>query len=129
MSRIVVLLSALLVLAGCANTQPVYNVDHHPMPEAARNLPVDRIGELIVKAGEQRQWTFQRAGTGHLVATQIDGRYAAVIDIYFDQSNYSITKKSTSGFPEENGEIHRRYNNWIHYLEGDINAQLATAAP
>src|SRR5512147_2378249 len=121
MNRILALLVAALILTGCMPNQPLYNVDNHPIPAAARDLPVDRIGALIIEAGQKRNWTFEQAGTGHLVATQTNPKYTTVVDIYFDQSSYRITKKSTTGFSDRNGWISRRYNNWIHYLEGDID--------
>jgi hypothetical protein len=128
MNRVFALMVAALVLAGCS-TRPVYNVEDHPIPTAARNLPVDRIGALIVDAGHQRHWTFEEAGTGHLVATQKNGKTTAVVDIYFDQTSYRILKKSTSGLSDENGMINRHYNSWIHYLEDDIDERLRNATP
>jgi hypothetical protein len=127
MNRILALLVATLILAGCMPNQPLYNVDNHPIPAAAQDLPVDHIGALIIEAGQKRHWTFEQAGTGHLVATQADPKYTAVVDIYFDQKSYRITKKSTTGFSDRNGWISRRYNNWVHYLEGDIDERLSNA--
>ena len=72
MNRILALLVATLILARGTPNQPLYNVDDHPIPAAARDLPVDRIGQLIIEAGQKRNWTFEQAGTGHLVATQAD---------------------------------------------------------
>ncbi|HWA44261.1 MAG TPA: hypothetical protein VHA10_13700 [Hypericibacter adhaerens] len=129
MKRILALLVTVLALAGCMPNQPLYNVDDHPIPVAARQLPVDRIGALIVEAGQKRNWTFEQAGTGHLVATQTQPKYTAVVDIFFDQQGYKIVKKSTTGFSDQNGWISRRYNNWIHYLEGDIEERLSNASP
>jgi hypothetical protein len=129
MNKTLVLLVATFILASCASGQPVYNVDNHPMPAAARDLPTDRIGTLIIEAGKKREWTFQQAETGHLIAIHIKGQYAAVADIYFDQKSYRIQKKSTAGFSDQNGQISRHYNNWIHHLEGDIEAQLTAATP
>jgi hypothetical protein len=128
MNKIFALLVATFILAGCMPNQPLYNVEDHAIPTAARDLPVDRIGELIIEAGQKRNWTMEKAGTGHLVATQINDKYEAVVDIFFDQKSYRILKKSTEGFSDKNGWISRRYNNWIHYLEGDIDERLSTAA-
>lgn len=127
MNRILALLVAAVILASCSSTRPLYNVDDHPIPAAAQNLPLDRIGALIVEAGQKRNWAFQQAGPGHLIATQAVAKYIAVVDIYFDQKSYRIQKKSTTGLSDADGMIDRHYNNWIHYLENDIQAQLAKA--
>jgi hypothetical protein len=127
MNKFLGLLLAAFVLAGCMPNQPLYNVEDHAIPAAARGLPLDRIGDLIVEAGQKRNWTFEQAGMGHLVATQIVDPYKAVVDIYFDQNSYRILKKSTEGFSDRNGWISRRYNNWVHYLEGDIEEKLSNA--
>ena len=127
MKRILALLVAVGILAGCSSTRPIYNVDDHPIPAAAQDLPLDRIGALITEAGQKRNWAFQKAGAGHLVATQAEAGYIAVVDIYFDQKSYRIQKKSTTGLSDANGMIDRHYNNWVHYLENDIQAQLAKA--
>ena len=129
MNRAFALLVAAIMLASCSSNRPIYNVDDHPIPAAAQDLPLDRIGALIVEAGQKRNWAFQRAGAGHLVATQANGKYIAVVDIYFDQKSYRIQKKSTTGLSDADGMIDRHYNNWIHYLENDIQAQLAKATP
>jgi hypothetical protein len=128
MNKVFALMIAALIMASCSFSRPLYNVEDHPIPTAARNLPVERIGTLIIDAGHQRHWTFEEAGPGHLVATQKDRKTMAVVDIYFDQKSYRILKKSTSGLSDEDGMINRHYNSWIHYLEDDIDERLRNAA-
>lgn len=115
------------VLAGCAN-QPIYDVNNHPIPVAAQNLPLDRIETVIIQAGQSRTWKLQRVGIGHLIATQVGPKYSATVDIYFDQKNYRIIHNSTTGMKEQNGTVHSHYNFWIRNLEHDIEAYLVNAS-
>jgi hypothetical protein len=115
------------VLVGCAN-QPIYDVQNHPIPVTAQTMPLDRIEAVIVQAGQSRGWKFQRAGAGHLIAVQTDPKFSATIDIYFDQNNYRIIHKETTGMKEKDGTIHPHYNSWVRYLERDIETYLANAS-
>ena len=86
MKRIFLVAFAALALGACAyKSQPVYDVNK---PLAAQSLSLDRIESLIMEAGTPLNWKFQRAGAGHLVATQQQPKFAATVDIYFDQQNY-----------------------------------------
>lgn len=118
------LLAGLLV--GCAN-KPIYNVQDHPIPVAAQQLPLDRIEAVIVKAGQSRHWKFEHAGEGHLIATQVEPKHSATVDIYFNQRNFRIIHQATTGLKEKDGTVHRTYNRWIHNLETDIETYLANA--
>jgi hypothetical protein len=127
MKRLVVLGLLAGLLVGCAS-QPIYNVQNHPIPVVAQKLPLDRIETVIIQAGQSRNWKFQRAGEGHLIAVQDDPKYSATVDIYFDHRSYRIIKNSTTGMKEKDGTIHPHYNFWIRNLEHDIDTYLANAS-
>jgi hypothetical protein len=127
MKKFLVLALAVGLLAACAN-QPIYDVSNHPVPIAAQKLPLDRIEALIIQAGQSRNWKFQRADVGHLIATQTDPKFSATVDVYFDRNNYRIIHKATTGLKEKNGTIHPHYNSWIRYLERDIDTYLTNAS-
>ena len=127
MRRFIVLALLAGVLVGCAN-QPIYDVQYHPIPLAAQKMPLERIETVIIQAGQSRNWKFQRAGTGHLIAVQTDPKYSATVDVYFDQNSYRIIKSSTTGMKEKEGTVHPHYNFWIRNLERDIETYLANAS-
>lgn len=127
-NRALVLLLALLLVA-CTRGHPVYNVQNHPIPDNAQQLPLERIEALIVEAGKVRDWRMTHEGPGHLSAKHTDKRVAATVDIRFDQSSYSIDYRASSNLHAENGTIHQRYNMWIGNLESDIDAALYHAKP
>jgi len=125
MKRFIVLLVAAMLVSSCAyRHQPVYDVNK-PLPQAAQSLPLNEIERLIVAGGTFYQCQFQRAGDGHLVATQSQPKYSAIVDIYFTNLNYKITKQSTVGLADQGATIHSHYNVWIRNLEKSIDAQLA----
>jgi hypothetical protein len=124
-----IVLALVLLLAACTRGHPVYNVQDHPIPQNARQFPLERIEALIVEAGAIRDWRMTREGPGHLSATHTDKRVAATVDIRFDQDSYSIVYRSSSNLHAENGTIHQRYNMWIGNLEADIDATLYHSKP
>jgi len=124
--RIFLVASAALVLAACAHkSQPVYEVNK-PLP--AQSLSLDRIEALIIEAGTPLKWQFQRDGAGHLKATQQQPKFAATVDIYFDQQNYKIVKNNAIGLNDRGTTIHSHYNTWIKNLEQSIDSKLASAS-
>jgi hypothetical protein len=123
----VFLLVLTLALSSCAR-QAVYNVDNRPMPVSVQKLPMERIETLIIEAGQSRQWVFDKAGPGHLVASQTAPKYAASVDVFFDQQTYRISYRTSRGLEEKNGTIHPHYNFWVRNLDKDIETRLANAA-
>jgi len=129
MNRILPVAFVLLALVACAyKHQPVYGVDK-PLPVSAQTLGLNRIESMIIDAGTALAWRFQRAGEGHLIATQQQPKFSAVVDIYFNQQTYKIVKNSTTGLNDQGATIHAHYNIWIQNLERNIDARLAQAQP
>ncbi len=127
MKKLGLLLFVTVVLAGCSN-QPIYNVENRPIPTTVQQYPLERIETLIIEAGQARGWRFTRQAPGHLVASQVQPKYSATVDIYFDQRSYRIAYRSSVGFREKDGTIHQHYNFWIRNLQSDIDTRLANAS-
>lgn len=121
------LLAVVLLVAACGS-KPIYNPENRMIPLSAQQFPLERIETLIIQAGQTRNWKFTREGAGHLSAAQDQQKYAAVVDIHFDQKSYRITYRSSRGLEAKNGMIHAHYNFWIRNLESDIDSRLANAA-
>jgi len=124
MKKIVLVALTMLLMVGCV-TKPIQNVENRPIPLTAQQLSLDQIESLIIAAGQSRGWQFKREAPGHLSASQNNPKYAATVDIRFDQRVYSILHRSTVGLKEKDGTVHTRYNNWILLLQRDIDARLA----
>lgn len=116
------------LLAACAHQQPIYNVTAHPLPASAQKLSLAQIERLIVEAGQTRGWKFEPLAPGKLRATQDQPKYAADVDVIYDQKSFSITYVGSRGMKEQGEVIHPHYNSWIHRLEGDIDTRLSNAA-
>ena len=126
----VVYFGALLLFAADADarrTEPIYNVVNHPVPLPAQKLTADQIAQTIVASAMQYRWRVLPTGPNQMRATYDRGHEEAVIDIIFSQRFYSITFVSSVDLKEQNGEIHRRYNEWIHNLERTIEERLLVA--
>lgn len=127
MKRLPVLALTAFLLAACAHQQPIYNVSAHPMPASAQKMSLAEIEKIIIDAGQTRGWKFQPISAGKLKGIQDQPKYGAEVDIVFDQKTYSISHARSRGMKEQGGVIHSHYNNWIHYLEGDIDTWVTNA--
>lgn len=127
----IVLCCCLLLLgaSACASrVEPIYNVVNHPVSSAAQRLPLQEIGHVIATAAADYHWSVVRSGPGQLRATYERGSHEAVIAISYSKSAYSINLVSSEDLKQHDGEIHRKYNEWIHNLERAIEERLDAAA-
>ncbi len=124
MKRLIVLL-AVVMLAGCAyKQQPIYN-PAEPIPLSAQSLPLARIEALIIAGAQVRAWRVERMASGQLRARQVADKYSATVDITFDQRQFRITYRDSTGLMANNGAIHSHYNFWVRNLEADIRNKLS----
>lgn len=115
MKKLAVIVLTMLLTASCG-TRPINNVENHPIPLTAQQLPLERIEALIIAASQNRGWQVARQAPGYLIATQAQPKYSATVDLRFSQQAYSIMLRSSTGLREKDGSIHKRYNFWIRVL-------------
>lgn len=122
-TRIAVLLVAVLVSVGCARVQPVYNV-----PDTAVDVSSDNGAEEIRKAilagAQAKGWRVEEVGPGHMIARVAVRTHTATVDIYYDNDSYSIQYRDSSDLMYDGSNIHRNYNKWIIYLDEQIRFNL-----
>lgn len=129
LKKLLVLSVAAFLLSACAyKHQPIYNVVAHPIPEAAQSLNLADLEKNIILAGEGRGWRFTKLEPGKLRAVQDQEKFAAEVDVIFDQRSYSIQHVSSRGMREKGDTVHAHYNFWIRNLESDIATRLNNAA-
>ncbi|MBI5163267.1 MAG: hypothetical protein HY985_05115 [Magnetospirillum sp.] len=116
-----------LLVAACGQ-EPIYNVNAHPIATSAQALPLAQVEKTIIDAGQSRGWRFERLGPGKLSAVQDQPKFAAEVEITFDQRRFNIAHVSSRGMKEQGSNIHPHYNFWIRNLESDIDTWLANAA-
>lgn len=122
-----VLLSTLVVAASSneasARTQQIHNVVDIALP-AKPGTTMQQIERAIILAGSVRGWAIEPVAPGQLVATLRLRGHVAVVTISHTLKEFSITYKSSKDLLyRKEGEteyIHRNYNSWIGYLQGDI---------
>lgn len=112
---------------SASRTEPIYNVTNHPVPLPAQKLSLDQIGHIVIESALQYHWHIVPVGPNQLRATYDRGRHEAVIDITYSQTAYSINLVSSVDLAQSRGEIHYRYNSWVHNLERTIEDRLMAA--
>ena len=125
MKRLFILLTLCLLGACAYKQQPIYN-PVQPVPLSAQSLPLDRIEALVIAGAQMRAWRVERVAPGQLRAMQVADKFSATVDITFDQRQFRITYRDSSGLLANNGAIHSHYNFWIRNLEADIRNKLSS---
>lgn len=115
-------ISMALVMAGCAGTKPIENIDNSPVP-AGRTA--EQVRAAIGRAGADLGWAIRDVAPGQATGTLNIRRHTAVVDIPYSSSGYDIHYKSSRELNAEEGNIHPRYNDWVRNLDHKIQAQLS----
>jgi hypothetical protein len=118
--------AAALVFAGCATTQPIYNVEKAPIAApAGKTLSMTEVQQSIMRAGTQLGWQMQAVGPGRISGQLALRTHLAVVDIEHDTKTYSIKYRDSTNLDARDGMIHRNYNGWIQNLEKAIRVQTS----
>ncbi len=120
-------ITAILMLAAC-KTVPVYNVNDAGVPSPQNDpLTMKQIEKAIVTGGAGLGWSMRTIKPGLIEATLNIRSHQAVVDITYDQKDYSIIYKSSINLKYDGTKIHKYYNGWIQNLSNAINNNLTTA--
>lgn len=121
-----ILTLAVTLVAGC-RTAAIYNV-HGASITAPQEKPLtsEEIKGAIIRAGNGLGWKMIPDRDGHILGTLLLRSHAAVVDIDYTPSAYSITYKDSTDLDYDGKNIHNNYNGWIQNLEKAINAQIAS---
>jgi hypothetical protein len=122
-----VLLVTLLSLAGCHRVEPIYIVQHHPVPAPSRALSPSQVADLAATAARSKDWLVEPIGPTELRATQKWKDHVAIVIISTDGNGFSITNDGSSNLLQTGGSIHRAYNERVHILESAIEKELYQA--
>ena len=117
-------LSVLIAVVGC-RTAPIYNVTNQSIGAAGgKAKSLQEVKTAIVDAGRARGWTVKDIAPGHLEAELRVRDHAAVVDIKYSTTSYSITYKDSKDLHYDGTKIHPNYNGWIQNLQRDIEKRL-----
>jgi hypothetical protein len=110
--------------AYAARTAPIYTPEPIQVP-AGKN--VEAVKSAIKRACFDKGWNTREVGPGHIQAKYTkQNKYTAVVDIKYDAKTVRILYNNSENLNYDAGQkiIHKTYNNWIHYLEKNIRADL-----
>ena len=102
---------------------PIQDLTDQPIPEG---LSLEQIKKAIKLGGAKRQWAVKEITPGHLEAVLHVRSHVVKTNIHYNQSSYTITYKDSVNmkYKAEGHKIHKNYNSWIQYLNGDIQFNL-----
>ena len=111
-------------LIGCAKREPIYDVQHHIMPDNAKRMSYSEIEKAIIAVARQRGWECNQQDTNKIVCHIQRREHQADIAIEYTHNQFSIKNIKTSNLDQEEGEIHKKYNKWVKLLEKEITNEI-----
>jgi hypothetical protein len=120
------ILLVVMAFSACSRTEPVYNVEADAIPVSAQQkLSSEQVGKLIAKAALDKGWSVKEVKPGLMHCTMKWRDHSATIDIKYSKHSYSIELDSSQNLKEEDGKIHRKYNQRIQKLQDEIDKRLS----
>ncbi len=117
-------------IAGCRSIK-ISNIESRTYAASgaaySSNLSLEDYEKAIIRAGSKRNWVFRHVTPGQLEgAVTIRGKHTAVVDVFFDTSEFSIIYKDSQNlnFDADKGAIHPNYNSWVKLLGADIQSEI-----
>lgn len=119
--KMLAVFSVVGVLAGCARTAPIDNIQ----AQVTVGHTVEQVRSAILKAGAERKWIMSDAGPGVIKARQQSRNHSADVRITYSSTGYSINYDGSSNLNASGGKIHKNYNRWVRNLDRDIQVNLS----
>jgi hypothetical protein len=124
-----VLLVMTVAFAACHRMEPVYNVEQDSIPTGVQQkLSSEQIGKMIAKTAIGKGWVVSEVKPGLLHCVLKWQDHTAAINITYSKQDYSIELDSSENLKESDGMIHKKYNKYIHDLQGEIDKKFSQAA-
>jgi hypothetical protein len=122
----ILLAATALMLGGCAQNQPIYNVESAPIiAPGNKAYSMREVQQAILRAGSQLGWQMQSTAPGRITGTLALRTHVAVVDIEHDTKSYSIKYRDSTNLEARDGTIHKNYNGWVQNLEKAIRVQTS----
>jgi hypothetical protein len=120
---VVVLLAGLAVSCKSA---PAYHVEQQPFATAAATL--DQRAEQIRRAGVSAGWMMSEVAPGQMRGKyNVKGKATLIVLVSYTPTAFSMTlDPSTTSY--DDGNVKKRFNNYVRSLEQAIYQQSATTA-
>jgi hypothetical protein len=123
---ILMMIAAALLAAGCATTQPIWNVQDAPIvAPAGKSYSMSEVQQAIMRAGATLGWQMNPEAPGRITGRIALRTHTAIVDIEHSTKTYSIKYRDSTNLEARDGMIHRNYNGWIQNLDKAIRAQTS----
>lgn len=112
--------------AGCSGKLgPVNNIENAPIYQNDGPVELRRVRDAIAAGLDEKGWGIVDESQGWILARVDVSDHWAKIRITYDTQSYTILHfESSPGLGYNGAQIHRRYNNWIEYLDEEIQEAL-----
>lgn len=120
----IVIASSVVILSNCRGRVPIQETTSLPIPMNAQYLSEDDIRSSIIHTASNRKWHCSESAPQTLKCHLKTRGHEAEIDIHYSKKEYSITHRGSKNLHETEGEIHPKFNKWVHKLEEDIYRNL-----
>jgi hypothetical protein len=123
---LLVLLSVLLAVVGCARRAALYQ----PQPVSFVRLPVEDVEAGIYAGARRRGWVPTKLHDGLIQATLHLRSHVAVVDIAYEADSFRlryVRSENLNYEREADGtqQIHQHFNIWQQNLIQDISEELS----
>jgi hypothetical protein len=122
------LILLVILSAGC-RTEPVFNINNHPIAAVGgKPMPIGIIEGGIIQAGNRLGWRMSGQGANTVYAyNNQDGKQVVVLISYSGKA-YSVKYLKSQNFLYDGQEIHKNYKKLIINLSRAIDLELANIA-
>lgn len=125
--RLITLAGFLLVVAAGCRTSPIKNLNEATIPAASEQTPtLDEVTQRILSAGKKLGWSMNAERSGHIVGSLQFRMYAAIVDIPYNETRYSILYKDSANlkYDAETSTIDSSYGCLVRNLHASIQREF-----
>jgi len=120
--RVLAVIVCALSLAGCL-TVPLQQT--HTTSIHARSL--SEVKNAIIQAGQDRAWIMTPVSSGVIDGKLLVRDHEVQVRIVYSTNRYEINYVDSRNMKAADGQIHRKYGQWVRNLDIDIQRRLAAS--
>lgn len=115
-----------LTLTACHRQEAIYEAQN-PISNTQHKFTQEQVEKIIVQAAIANGWGVEKIKPGELKVSIKWGNHSAVSSITYSSTGYDISLLSSDNLKQEDGKIHRKYNQRVKTLQDAINKKLGLA--
>lgn len=106
--------------AGCANTAGIHRIVYRPIASSQSA----NFAQLAEQTLTRRGWQVTARRDGEIDASYANADARADITLAYTATYYEIKYRGSEGLSYSRGRIHRHYNNWINFIDRDLQRAM-----